>query len=145
MFNKILVSIDGSEASMNALKKAIELNQSLNAEIYILYVQRHHSNLESSMHALPANPKVMADNRRDYAKQVVADAKSSVLEGNPNVSVRGFVVTGPVARTIASFAKDKSIDLIVLGSRGHGDQEGFMLGSVSHKVASITDVPVLLI
>ena len=38
-----------------------------------------------------------------------------------------------------------AVDLIVIGSRGLGSIEGFLLGSVSHKVSGIADCPVLLV
>ena len=59
--------------------------------------------------------------------------------------VRGFVKAGHPSRTIVKFAKDKNADLIVVGSRGLGDIEGYLLGSVSHKVTSLSDCPVLVI
>jgi nucleotide-binding universal stress UspA family protein len=34
-------------------------------------------------------------------------------------------------------ARDRAVDMIVLGSRGFGDAEGLLLGSVSHKVAHL--------
>lgn len=144
MFTKILIAIDGSKASMKALDKAIELNQSLQAELYILYVQKHYSRLEASMYSLTDKPSA-GEGMKEYGEELVKEAKAQVLVNNLEAKVRGFIKVGPVARTIEQFAKDKGIDLIVVGSRGSGDSEGFMLGSVSHKIASITDIPILII
>lgn len=144
MFSKILVAIDGSKASLKALDKAVEFNASLQAEIYILYVQKHYSRLEASMYSF-ADKTTAGDGMKEYGEELVKEAKARVLEKQPNTTVRGFTKVGAVARTIDTFAKEKAIDLIVVGSRGSGDQEGFMLGSVSHKIASITDIPILLV
>ncbi len=54
-------------------------------------------------------------------------------------------MSSSMARTIVSFAEEKGCDLIVVGSRGLGASEGYMLGSVSHKVTSLTSIPVLVI
>ncbi|MPV86012.1 universal stress protein [Ostreibacterium oceani] len=145
MFKKILVAIDGSDAAKAALEKAIELNQSLHADIYILLVQKHMSNLEASMHMMPNDNSTVGDSVLAYSEQLVKSAKSTVTAANPEINVRGFIKIGPVARTIIAFAEERQIDLIVLGSRGHGDRDGFMLGSVSHKVTSMANIPVLVI
>jgi nucleotide-binding universal stress UspA family protein len=53
--------------------------------------------------------------------------------------VEGLVRRGPLARTIVQVAKDRGADAIAMGSRGLGDVEGFLLGSVSHKVSSLAE------
>jgi nucleotide-binding universal stress UspA family protein len=46
---------------------------------------------------------------------------------------------GDPARTILRVAKDQAVDMLVLGSRGLGDAQGLLLGSVSHKVAHLAE------
>jgi len=48
MFNTILVPVDGSKASQNALEKAVELQKICSSELIILTVFRHQSLLEGS-------------------------------------------------------------------------------------------------
>lgn len=48
-----------------------------------------------------------------------------------------MVRTGPPARTIVHVAEEIGADTIVMGSRGLGDLEGLLLGSVSHKVTTL--------
>jgi nucleotide-binding universal stress UspA family protein len=47
-----------------------------------------------------------------------------------------LVVEGDLAPQIAEVAKKRNVDMIVMGSRGLGDLQGLLLGSVSHNVAS---------
>ena len=54
----------------------------------------------------------------------IKDVKTHVREGKPS-------------RTIVDFANNYDMDLIVLGCRGVGEVEAFLLGSVSHKVSSL--------
>jgi nucleotide-binding universal stress UspA family protein len=91
----------------------------------------------------PEDPESLEDSMRDFASKVVEDAKARAAEAGAS-KVRGFIKGGPPARTIVSFAKDKEAGLIVLGSRGVGDIEGYLLGSVSHKVTSLADCPVMV-
>ena len=59
--------------------------------------------------------------------------------------VRAFVKAGQPARTIIEFARDRDADLIVIGSRGLGSVERYLLGSVSHKVTGLAQCPVLVV
>jgi nucleotide-binding universal stress UspA family protein len=55
------------------------------------------------------------------------------------------VKRGQPARTIVSTAEEVQADAIVLGSRGLGDVSGLLLGSVSHKVASLAKCNVITV
>lgn len=57
-----------------------------------------------------------------------------------------FVHTvGHVAESIARLADDGKFDMVVMGSRGHGEIVNLVLGSVATKVLAKCSVPVLLI
>jgi nucleotide-binding universal stress UspA family protein len=145
MFKTILAPVDGSEGSLNALKMAVSLQQLCGAGLLILTVFRHHSLLEASMSMVrPQDPQNMDDILRGHAKEVAERAKSLALELG-STEPRAFVKRGPPARTIVAFGRENNADLIVLGSRGQGDLEGYLLGSVSHKVTSMADSPVMVI
>lgn len=145
MFKKILVPVDGSEGANKALKLAIDLQKTCNSELIILTVFRHHSQLEASMSMVrPEEPQNIDDALREHAKEIAEEAKSLAAKEGSN-DPRAFVKRGPPARTIVSFAKENDVDLIVLGSRGVGDLEGFLLGSVSHKVTGLAECPVMVV
>ncbi len=145
MFKKIVVAVDGSDGSKEALKIAVGLQKSGGGELLIVTIFRHHSLLEASMSMVrPDDPVNMDDVMRDYAKQVAEEAKEiAASEGASNV--RAFAKSGQPARGIVKFAEEHGADLIVVGSRGIGDVEGFLLGSVSHKVTSLANCPVLVV
>lgn len=145
MFDRILVPVDGSDRSLAALELAVKLQEKCDAELLLLCVYRHYSLLEASMSMVrPDKPENLDDSMREYATGVAERAKEFAREhGSSNV--RAFAKSGPPARTIVNFAKDKNVDLIVLGSRGLGDVEGYLLGSVSHKVTSLSHCPTLVV
>lgn len=145
MFSRILCPVDGSPNAQRAMETAIRLHEVHNSELLLLTVFRHHSLLEASMSMVrPEDPASMDDALRDYAMGVSEAAKTRARDLGVE-RLRAFVKRGPPARTIVAFAKEKDCDLIVLGSRGAGDLEGYLLGSVSHKVTSLAECPVLVI
>ena len=145
MFERILVPVDGSDRALAALKLAIGIQRKYGSELLLLCVYRHYSLLEASMSMVrPENPETLDDSMREFASGVVEMAKDYAAQQGAS-ELRGFIKSGPPARTIVGFAKDKEADLIVLGSRGLGDIEGYLLGSVSHKVTSLADCPVLVV
>ena len=146
MFKRILVPYDGSNNAEEALGKAVELARLTGAELLILTVYRHHSLLEASFSMV--RPQDLPGNTdealRDYAREVAEYGKRVALDAGA-VSVRAFVKAGQPARTIIRMAEDKEADLIVLGSRGLGSVEHYLLGSVSHKVTGLARCPVLVV
>lgn len=92
-----------------------------------------------------SNPQIPDQALNEHAKEVVAFAKDYAKEHGAT-RVRGFVKGGRPSKTIVKFAKDKEIDLIVMGSRGSdSDKDGILLGSVSLRVASMAKIPVLVV
>jgi nucleotide-binding universal stress UspA family protein len=147
MFKRILVAVDGSKSSFKALDKAIELQQLMpDAEIYLLCVYKHHSLFEASLSiGRPANMDIPDKVLSEYAKEVVNHAKELAKEHGAT-KVRGFVKAGKPSRVIVKFGEDKEADLIVVGRKGtNSDKDGMFLGSVSHRVASHAECPVLVI
>lgn len=144
MFERIVVAVDGSEGSKKALKLASGLQKVCASELIILTVFRHHSLLEASMSMVrPEDPQIPDDSMRDYARQIAEEAKKIAAEAGAT-NVRAFVKGGQPARMIVKFSEEHKADLIVVGSRGMGDVQGFLLGSVSHKVTSLASIPVLV-
>lgn len=145
MFMRIIAAFDGSVGSRNALKIATGLQMTWNGELHLVTIFRHHSMLETSMSMVrPTEPQNLDDAMREHAKQIAEEAKAlASAEGAQRV--RAFVKSGQPARTIVKLAQEHEADLIVLGSRGLGDGEGFLLGSVSHKVTSLAKCPVLVV
>jgi len=145
MFSKILVPFDGSTSAEEAVRKAVDLAALTGGEIVLLTVYRHHSMLEASFSMVrPAEPGNMDEILRRHAQEVAEHGKS-IAHAAGAAKVRAFIKSGPPARTIVAWAKEKEVDLIVLGSRGLGSVEGYLLGSVSHKVTGLAQCPVLVV
>jgi len=146
MFKSILVPFDGSKGAEAALRKAAELcNAFNNCTLTLLTVYRHHSMLEASISMVRADePGNLDDIMRTHAKEVAESGKAIAVEAGCS-NVRAFVKSGPTSRIIIGFSQEHENDLIVIGSRGLGSLEGYLLGSVSHKVTGLATCPVLVV
>ncbi|MFP4332742.1 MAG: universal stress protein [Campylobacterales bacterium] len=146
MFKKILVPLDGSKKSYKALEIACELALKLDAEINILSVFKHHSFMEASLSMMKGRDELenLDEILSQYSKEIVSKGKE-MLTKKGLTNVRGFVKVGTAAKEILEFAKEHENDLIVIGSQGHGDLSGYLLGGVSHKVTGLAKCPVMVV
>jgi nucleotide-binding universal stress UspA family protein len=145
MFSRILVPFDGSAGAEQALRKACELAKLTGAEILILTVYRHQAMLEASLSMVRVDdPGNLDEVLRGHAREVAEHAKALAADAGVE-KLRAFVKAGQPARTIVAFAREKDVDLIVIGSRGLGSVERYLLGSVSHKVTGLAECPVLVV
>jgi nucleotide-binding universal stress UspA family protein len=145
MFKHILVPVDGSDASLAALDCAVALAGMAGAKLSILTVWRHHGMLEASLSMVRAeDPGPLDDALRAHAQDIAERAKARARDKGAE-GARAFVRNGPVARGIVAFAQEHGVDLIVLGSRGAGAVDRYLLGSVSHKVTSVAECPVMVV
>lgn len=135
MFNNILVAIDGSWYSREALPTAIEIAKKFDARLFVVHVAEHDRG-RAAAYTLESP----ADQTR-----MVAEAVKQAHEAG--VSAKGELVdraAGHIAYAIADVAAAQRADLIVMGSRGLSDAQGMFLGSVTHRVMQLAEVPVLI-
>ena len=145
MIKSILVPVDGSSQADLAVDYAVDMACQFESKIVVLCVYRHHSMLEASLSMVrPKEPEHPDKALSDYAKEIVAVAKKRAQERGAK-DVDAFVKRGQPARTIVAFAKEHGVDTIVMGARGTGDVESFLLGSVSHKVSGLSPVTCVLV
>jgi nucleotide-binding universal stress UspA family protein len=138
---RILVAVDGSESSDRAvshLLKKLEWYRE-KPEIHLLNVQT----------ALPADVSrfIAAEQlegfHRERGEEALASARR-ILDA-AGVAYVTHIGVGEPAHVIAHYAGERKVDQIVMGTRGLGSVAGLVMGSVTGKVLSLTDVPVLLI
>ena len=135
----ILHPTDGSASARKAFEFACDLAAERKAELLILHVQRRRGN-----DAIPPGLEQFSEIehvRATEAQLLRAAAEYIVDEARAVAQTRGIarvgaeVAEGDPALRIVDVARTRKVDTIVMGSRGLGDLEGLLLGSVSHKVA----------
>lgn len=145
MFNTILVPVDGSEGAHAALDKAIELQKLCDAELLILSVYRQHNLWKASVTMVRDDLTRSTDEALEAFAKEVAEKSKEYAQSKGVDKVRSFYMGGGPARMIVKFSEDYAVDLIVMGSRGMSDSSRYLLGSVSHKVTSLAQCPVMVI
>jgi nucleotide-binding universal stress UspA family protein len=140
MFRNILVAIDGSPDSEEALGHAIDLADSEHARLTLFS-------------AVPAPPAYaystiggaaladLGEQSKAETEEVVRRALSRVPEG---VSVTSVIKSEPPKPALLHQIETGGYDLVVMGSRGRGAVRSALLGSVSHHVLHHSHVPVLI-
>ncbi len=136
MFKKIVVGMDGSERADHAFEVAADLARASEASVTIAHVDEETIG-KGGGHIRADEPERIAALKEKAARL----AESGV---DADVKVSSMLVGGAGSR-IASIATEVGADLIVVGTRGHGAMTGAMVGSASHKLLSVSHVPVLVV
>lgn len=79
----------------------------------------------------------------DEEREVLAERLAGWGEKYPDVEVRRVVAQGGAARALLDLAADAQ--LVVVGSRGHGELAGVLLGSVSNALVHAAPCPVVVV
>jgi nucleotide-binding universal stress UspA family protein len=138
VFTKILLATDGSSDAEAALIYARDLALRDDAQVLVV----HAFEPVPSRIGDPWGTRMTA--RHVSAGQDVANQAAQRLQA-AGVDVVVEVLEGPPAAAILRVADVRQPDLIVMGSRGHGELASLLLGSVSHRVLAHTHAPVLVI
>jgi len=127
----IIVGVDGSEESKEALRWAIEEAQLRRATLRAVHAWTVQA---VYVHGYAPPPELFdRDLARDRAVQTLDAVVAEVAGEDPPVRVERVTSEGSAAQVLVEAAKDA--DLLVVGSRGRGDFAGLLLGSVSHQCA----------
>ncbi len=134
---RIVVGVDGSADSLAALEWAAR-QAALTASTLEVVTTWEWPNTYGVPFSLPAEYDPDADARR-----VLEDAVAPVHATHPSLAIRASVVKGPPAPTLVALSQEA--DLLVVGSRGHGEFAGMLIGSVSHYCASHAHCSVVIV
>ena len=147
MIKKILLAIDGSQSADHALDFGLDLAMKYSAEVMIISVidSPQSSLVVKGMLYAPTSTQKYLKKLRDFHEKILLEASNKTKKISPELKVSIKLLEGRPDDKIVERAKKESIDLIVLGSRGLGGIKGFVLGSVSDRVADEASCPVLIV
>ncbi len=146
MINRILMAVDGSDASNRALAMAADFARVYDAELVLLYVIRD-MQIPDGVRKM-ADVELFQDTRltamQMIGQQVLEESLKSAGDTGSK-AVKTEVRPGDPAGVILRYAEDHNVNLIVMGSRGLGTLEGTLLGSVSRKVTNLSKIACLTV
>ncbi len=140
MIKRILVASDASEYSRHALSVAVEYAKQFNAEIELIHV------VTQPTMAYPD----LAGNFLLYSDEQIAEIGKDVLDATlegidmGQVPITRKVISGYPATAILDELR-RDIDLVVMGSKGHGPIASVFVGSVTQRVLAEAPCPVLVV
>lgn len=133
---RIVVGVDGSDSSIEALRWAKRIAAAVGVEIDAAICWEFSLNLTYGV--------VPVDYRPDQdAEHILSAALTAAYgEGQPE-GLRALVRDGHPAKVLTEAGRDA--EMLVVGSRGHGGFVGLLLGSVSAYCAEHADCPVVVV
>ncbi len=146
MFKTLLVAVDGSEISHQALDEALAIARALHASIHAVHVVQ--TGVYPTMILNGLEPP-------DIAQQAVLDslereADDILTRTEERAAAAGLQITlhkrrGHPGAEITALAQELGADLTVIGSHGRGRLDRFFLGSVSSYVVDHATSTVMVV
>jgi nucleotide-binding universal stress UspA family protein len=134
---RILVAVDGSAFSDAAVDQAISLGGICNSQIFVISVVDLYPEQMEVAPALVENMSKEVGQHLDMAKQKIDKA---------NIPCETIVhMGGKPHEFIVQEAKERAIDLIVMGTHGRSGIKRLLMGSVAQNVIGYAPCPVLVI
>lgn len=143
MYDRILLSTDGTAASEQAEMHAIELAAAHDAVLHVLYVvdedvvtaysgDEYVDEAEGPEHGLEELGEEVLSELRQRATDAGVDVETAIQHGRP-------------AETIVAYADDYDAELLVLGTKRRPDEYRALLGSVTDRVLRLTTRPATVV
>ena len=139
---RILVPVDFSEPSTRALMHAIAMAEQFGASLDVLHVVPNPYVDDPAGLYLPLPVTYLNDMMNDARKRL-DDLLDSV--DHQRLRARPIVKVGDPLRQVVEYARDESMDLIVLGTHGRSGVALLFLGSVAERVVRTAPCPVLTV
>ena len=151
MFSKILVPLDGSEHSLEALEEAVQIAKKFSGNITLIHVYSVQPIMmpePSTMGSLSipiitgAEVSMMIEATKKLGNKILDDGEQRVKTSE--IRIEKMLVEGHAVEEIVNVANQGNFDLIVIGARGVSHMREMLLGSVTDGVIHHARCPVLV-
>jgi nucleotide-binding universal stress UspA family protein len=149
LFHRILVAVDGDEISDIALEHATELAQALKASLDVLHVIPDVAASSKNFRSTSQDVQRFVNEAENESHKIIAHAwsqiRGSAIEPSRIEVFETRLNGAKIQDVILRHAKQRKIDLIVMGTHTRTGLARFVMGSVAEGVVHHTSLPVLLI
>lgn len=142
-YKKILVATDGSKYSLAAASDAVGIAKRCGAELFVISVVPSETASPFDIVHSEMQHEMIAQKEFQDGEKNVNDLL--VVARQEGVRVEGLVVEGRPYGAIVENAREKGVDLIVMGSHGRTGMERLLMGSVTERVVGSADCSVLVV
>ena len=145
LMKQIVTALDFSDASDAVLKAAMAMAVSLQATLHIVHVlepQPSYTAYGMTPEEFPAIQLFQEESQKRAEaklKEALSTARGQVAD------VRTELMMGSPLHAIIDYVKDKSVDLVVIGTHGHGAVAALLIGSVAEGLVRKAICPTLVI
>ncbi|MDG0065998.1 universal stress protein [Burkholderia sp. IO2] len=145
MYEKIMVAVDGSASSKQALAEAVKVALAGDAHVSVVYV------VDKSVlftYVGRVDPHALVEEIRDDGRKVLREAEQIIaLAGAKGEGelVETESIGEDIAERLQRYVKEHGIDLAVVGTHGRRGIRRVLLGSVAERFVRGSKCPVLLI
>lgn len=136
---KIIVGVDGSEGSRQALNWAISEAKLRGCAIEVVHVW----NFIPPMDPIGGFILIPDKDLQQSAQLVVTNMLNSVSETASSIEISTHVERGSASQILMDRAK--TAELLVVGRRGHGGFIGLLIGSTAAQVSHHAQCPVVIV
>lgn len=137
---KILVPVDFSQHSTDAIATAADLSAMYRAPMTVMHV---HQPLNLGLpDGFTSYTPIQFDELQTALKRQLQEVQREAERAGA-FAVDAQLLQGSVAFEIVDYAKKEGYDLIVIGTHGHTGLKHLLLGSVAERVVRLAPCPVL--
>lgn len=140
---KILVPVDGSKYSKEALKIALDCAKTKGADLKVISVASDASGIDLEISA--SERERIEQRLEQQADSVVKAACEEMSKSGVKADCKVISTPSSVADAILEFSEKDKTDLIIMGSRGLSPSSRFKMGSVASQVVKYSDCSVYVV
>jgi nucleotide-binding universal stress UspA family protein len=144
MYKRILVPVDGSDASNRGLAEAARLARSLGAALRLVHVVNEF--VMDTAYPPALYHESLIESLREIGRRTLTEAEGlAAREGVKAEAVLLETIGGRAADIITEQAREWSADLIVMGTHGRRGVRRMVMGSDAELVVRMSPVPILMV